>query len=150
MSEIITSLDEKLFSELQNEKLVLLHTIDTDTGAPTSSAISWVCAPSAETIRFAVDQRSRLVANVKANAKVSLTIFANNTVNIVYGQASIVVDALEEVPFKLTCVDIHIESVRDGMFYGSRISVEPAYEKTYDKRAAEKLDSEVFAAMKKA
>ncbi|MEY4480592.1 MAG: hypothetical protein RLZZ267_1270 [Bacillota bacterium] len=150
MSEIITSLDEKLFSELQNEKLVLLHTIDADTGAPTSSAISWVFAPNAETIRFAVDQRSRLVANVKANAKVSLTIFANNTVNIVYGQASIAVDALDEVPFKLACVDIHIDSVRDGMFYGSRISVEPAYEKTYDKRAAEKLDSEVFAAMKKA
>jgi hypothetical protein len=150
MSEIITSLDEKLFNELQNEKLVLLHTVDSDTGAPTSSAISWVFAPNKESVRFAVDQRSRLVANVKANAKVSLTIFANNTVNIVYGQASIVVDELDEVPFKLTCVDIHIESVRDGMFYGSRISVEPAYEKTYDKRAAEKLDSEVFAAMKKA
>lgn len=150
MSEIITSLDEKLFSELQNEKLVLLHTIDSDTGSPTSSAISWVYAPNVETVRFAVDQRSRLVANVKANAKVSLTIFANNTVNIVYGQALVVTDALEEVPFKLTCVDIQIESVRDGMFYGSRISVEPAYEKTYDKRAAEKLDSEVFAAMKKA
>jgi hypothetical protein len=150
LNEVVTSLNEKLYSELQHEKLVLLHTIDSESGAPTSSAISWVLAPHPETIRFAVDQRSRLVANLKANNKVSLTIFANNTVNIVYGNATVVVDELAEVPFKLTCVDIHIESIRDGMFYGSRISVEPAYEKTYDKRAAEKLDAEVFAAMKKA
>jgi len=57
---------------------------------------------------------------------------------------------LDGVPFKLSCFDIHVEQVRDAMFYGSRLSVAPEYEKTYDKRAAEKLDNQVFAAMKKA
>jgi hypothetical protein len=36
------------------------------------------------------------------------------------------------------------------MFYGARLSATPEYEKTYDKRAADKLDGQVFAAMKKA
>jgi hypothetical protein len=36
------------------------------------------------------------------------------------------------------------------MFYGARLSVVPDYEKTYDKRAADKLDGQVFAAMRKA
>jgi hypothetical protein len=150
LSENQIGLDDTLFAQLQQERLVLLHTIDAETGSPTSSAISWVIAPNNQVVRFAVDQRSRLVANIKANDKVSLTVFANNTVNIVYGVAKVVTDALDDVPFKLACVDIRIDNVRDGMFYGSRISVEPAYEKTYDKRAAEKLDGQVFAAMKKA
>lgn len=150
MSEVVTVLDDVLFEQLQQEKLVLLHTIDAESGAPTSSAISWVFAPGRDTIRFAVDQRSRLVANMQASGQVSLTVFANNTVNVIAGTARVHEAPLDDVPFKLACIDIQIEAVRDGMFYGSRISVEPAYEKTYDKRAAEKLDNQVFDAMKKA
>ncbi|GIQ67985.1 hypothetical protein DUZ99_05230 [Xylanibacillus composti] len=150
MTDVATTLNEALFAQLQLEKLTLLHTIDAESGAPTSSAISWIYAKSPETVRFALDQRSRLIENMKKNPAVSLTIFAANTVNIVQGKASVVTDALDEVPFKLTCFDVSIEAVRDGMFYGARISTEPEYEKTYDKRAAEKLDQQVFAAMKKA
>jgi hypothetical protein len=101
-------------------------------------------------LRFAIDQRSRIVANIKNNSLVNVTAFSEGTVHAIYGSAQIVVDALNEVPFKLTCVDITISAVRDAMFYGSRISVLPEYEKTYDKRAAEKLDGQVFDAMKKA
>jgi hypothetical protein len=150
LSEVGTVLEDGLFEQLQQEKLVLLHTIDAESGAPTSSAISWVFAPDRSIIRFAVDQRSRLFANMQAHAQVSLTVFANNTVNIIAGSARVHEAPLENVPFGLACIDIHVEAVRDGMFYGSRISVEPAYEKTYDKRAAEKLDNQVFDAMKKA
>lgn len=150
MAETVTALSEQLFSHLQKEKLVLLSTIDAETGAPAVNAISWVYAASPTRIRFALDQRSRIVANVKNNPQVTLTLFAEGSVHAVYGKAKIVTDALEGVPFKLTCVDVDIEAVRDAMFYGSRISVEPEYEKTYDKRAAEKLDGQVFAAMKKA
>ncbi|MNR64744.1 hypothetical protein D3C85_1874900 [compost metagenome] len=67
-----------------------------------------------------------------------------------YGKAKLVTDALEDVPFKLVCFDIEIEVIRDAMFYGARLSSQPQYEKTYDQRAAEKLDGQVFAAMKKA
>ncbi|BBH21247.1 hypothetical protein Back11_25920 [Paenibacillus baekrokdamisoli] len=60
------------------------------------------------------------------------------------------IEALEDVPFKLVCFDIEIGEIRDAMFYGARLSTQPEYEKTYDKRAADKLDGQVFAAMKKA
>ena len=56
---------------------------------------------------------------------------------------------MEEVPLKLAMVEITIEAVRDVMFYGSRISVEPQYEKTYDKKAAAKLDNQVMTALRK-
>jgi hypothetical protein len=150
MAERETQLSDAVFAQLQNEKFVMLHTIDADSEGPTSSAISWVYAVDSNTLRFSVDQRSRIVANIRKSPQVAVTVFASGTVHEIIGKTTIVSDALEDVPFKLTCMDIAVESTRDAMFYGARISTEPEYEKTYDKRAAEKLDNQVFSAMKKA
>jgi len=150
MAETITVLSEPLFAALQQEIIVLLSTIDAETGAPSTAAVSWLFATEPGKLRFAIDQRSRIIANIRNNDLVNVTVFAEGTVHAIYGSAQIIVDALEAVPFKLACIDITISAVRDVMFYGSRISVTPEYEKTYDKRAAEKLDGQVFDAMKKA
>jgi hypothetical protein len=150
MAETLTALTDQLMPLLQKEKFILLGTVDAETGSPAVNAISWVYAVDPSTLRFAVDQRSRIVSNIKANPRVTATFFGGGTVNAVYGSASVTADHLERVPIKLACLDVRIEAVRDAMFYGSRISVEPEYEKTYDKRAAEKLDGQVFDAMKKA
>lgn len=150
MAEALTALTEQLISLLQQEKLVILGTVDAETGSPNVNAISWVYAVNPNTVRFAVDARSRIVGNLRRTPQASLTLIGGGTVHAIYGRAKLVADALEEVPFKLACFDIEIDAVRDAMFYGARISVEPEYEKTYDKRAAEKLDGQVFAAMKKA
>lgn len=150
MAETVTALNEQLFSILQKETFVILNTVDAETGAPGVNAISWVYAKDPQTIRFAVDGRSRIISNVKAHPKVAVSLFAAGTFNAVHGEARIVTEELENVPFKLACVDIHIEDVRNAMFYGARVSVQPEYEKTYDKRAADKLDGQVFDAMKKA
>lgn len=150
MAEAITALTDALRASLQEEKLVLLSTIDSDSGAPTVSAISWVYAPSDKTVRFAIDARSRLVGNLRGNANATVTLFAEGSVHAIYGTAAVVADTLEGVPFKLVCFELAVDAVRDAMFYGARISVEPAYEKTYDQRAAAKLDGQVFDAMKKA
>ncbi|WP_181438808.1 pyridoxamine 5'-phosphate oxidase family protein [Paenibacillus sambharensis] len=150
MTEPLTALPEALHTALQTESFVLLHTTDAESGKPTSNAISWVYAVNPNRLRFAVDGRSRLVANLSAKPEASVTVFAAGSVYAVYGLTNLVTEALDEVPFKLVCFDIEISDVRDAMFYGARLSVAPEYEKTYDKRAADKLDGQVFAAMKKA
>jgi hypothetical protein len=150
MAELITTLPEQLFSVLQREKFLLLSTIDFESGAPSMNAISWVYAKDPSTIRFAVDQRSRIVSNLQHQSLVNLTYIGSGSVHAITGTAKFVTDALEGVPFKLACVDVEISMVRDAMFYGARIINQPEYEKTYDKRAADKLDGQVFDAMKKA
>ncbi|MGZ9585045.1 pyridoxamine 5'-phosphate oxidase family protein [Paenibacillus marinisediminis] len=150
MSDYNAALNEALFTQLQTETFVLLHTIDAESGGPTTSAISWVYAKGSNTIRFALDMRSRLVANLKAEPKTSMTVFGLNTVTAIYGRCELVVEPLSEVPLKLACFDIHIDHVRDAMFYGARLTGHPEFEKTYDKRAADKLDGQVYAALKKA
>ncbi len=149
-NQVEQMLTEELFQLLQKERFVTIATVDHQTGGPNISAISWVYAPKKDSVRFAVDNRSRIIENIKANANVVLNIIGNESTYSISGTALIKVEKLEEVPLKLALVEIEIKEVRDVMFYGSKISVEPKYEKTYDKEAADKLDSEVMIAMKKA
>ncbi|MEX1030533.1 MAG: pyridoxamine 5'-phosphate oxidase family protein [Paenibacillaceae bacterium] len=150
MNELLTELPDELYTLLQKEAFVLLGTIDSETNGPASNAMSWIYAVDKGKLRFAVDHRSRLINNMKQQSQVTVTCFGAGSVYTIYGKASIVIEALAEVPFQLSCFDITIDAVRDAMFYGARISIVPEYEKTYDKRAAEKLDGQVFSNMKKA
>lgn len=150
MAETVTSLTDSILQQLQHETFVILNTIDHETGRITSNAISWITALSHQCIRIAVDQRSRLITNMKENKQVTLSLFAAGSFYAIQGRANIVQERMEDVPIKLSCIDIDVEEVREAMFYGSRITVAPEFEKTYDKRAADKLDGQVFAALKKA
>lgn len=150
MAETVAqSLSEELFALLQKERFLTLGTIDHETGAPSLSSLSWVYAPTQQKIRFAVDNRSRILANISKEPQVVLHLIGAGSSYAINGKARVAVERMEEVPLKLAMVEVTIEAVRDVMFYGSRISVEPQYEKTYDKNAAAKLDLQVMTALKK-
>lgn len=149
MSETVAqSLSEELFALLQKERFLTLGSIDHESGAPSLSSLSWVYAPNHQKIRFAVDNRSRILANIAKEPQVVLHLIAAGSSYAINGTAKVIVDRLPEVPLKLAAIEITIATVRDVMFYGSRISVEPQYEKTYDKNAAEKLDNQVMTALR--
>jgi flavin reductase (DIM6/NTAB) family NADH-FMN oxidoreductase RutF len=102
------------------------------------------------TILFAVNSKSVIVDNIQHNSHVVLNVFAGGSVYSISGHGHVKAEQMENVPLKLTMVEIMIEEVRDVMFYGSRISIEPRFEKTYDERAAKKLDNQVMEALKNA
>jgi flavin reductase (DIM6/NTAB) family NADH-FMN oxidoreductase RutF len=145
---IATQLSDELLPLLQKERFVTLSTIDMDNGAPNVSAISWVFAPDATVVRFAVDNRSRIVQNISKKNTVVLNIIGAGSCYSVAGEATVAVEKLDGVPLKLARIDIQVKEVRNVMFYGARISVEPEYEKTYDLEAATKLDKQVMDALK--
>ncbi|MDQ0155868.1 pyridoxamine 5'-phosphate oxidase family protein [Robertmurraya andreesenii] len=139
-----------LFDELQKERFVTLATVDFETGGPNVSAISWIYARDERTIIFAVDNRSRIIQNIQENNQVVVNIIANESTYSISGEASLVSEKIEGIPLKLALVSIKVQEVRDVMFYGSKIIVEPKYDKTYDLEAAARLDRQVMEAMKKA
>ncbi|WP_226665907.1 pyridoxamine 5'-phosphate oxidase family protein [Metabacillus litoralis] len=147
-NKVETSLIDPLFNTLQKERFVTIASIDYETGSPNVSAISWVYAPDHHRIFFAIDQRSRIVDNIKKHPAIVLSLIANESTYSINGNAHIKEEKLEEIPLKLSLIELRISEVRDVMFYGSRISVEPHYDKTYDENAAEKLDKQVLQAMK--
>lgn len=149
-NKVETTLIQPLYDALQKERFVTVSTIDHETGAPNVSAVSWVYAPSQESVYFAVDQRSRIVENIKKHPATVLNLIANESTYSINGNAHVKEEKLEAVPLKLSLIQIAISEVRDVMFYGSKISTIPQYEKTYDEKAAAKLDQQVLDAMKKA
>lgn len=149
-NQVEPKLIKALFDELQKERFVTLATVDHETGGPNVSAISWVLAKDEQTIYFAVDNRSRIIENIKSNDKAVINLIANESTYSISGEASVKQEKLEDVPLKLALVEINIREVRDVMFYGSKIVAEPQYDKTYDKDAAARLDKQVMEAMRKA
>ncbi|MCR8849223.1 pyridoxamine 5'-phosphate oxidase family protein [Rossellomorea sp. SC111] len=149
-NQVEPSLIPALFEELQSERFVTLSTVDHETLGPNVSAISWIYAKDEQTLLFAVDQRSRIVENIKGNPLVVVNLIANESTYSIGGKASVYHEKLSGVPLKLTLIQLLINEVRDVMFYGSKISTEPVYEKTYDKTAADRLDRQVIEAMKRA
>ncbi|MBJ6363137.1 pyridoxamine 5'-phosphate oxidase family protein [Paenibacillus sp. GCM10012307] len=150
MTETTTVLSDSLLNQLKKDPFALLHTADAKDGSPTSDAISWIWPDSNERLRFGLDARSRLIANLKEKPEVCVTLFAPGTVQSLYGHVSCVTESLEAVPFQIACYEMKIESIKDAMFHGGRLCVIPEFEITYDKRAADKLDGQVFAAIRKA
>lgn len=149
-NQVEQKLIQPLFDALQKERFVTLSTVDFETGGPNVSAISWILAKTDETIYFAVDNRSRIVQNILHNNQVVVNIIVNESTYSISGEASVKVEKINEVPLKLALIEIAVKEVRDVMFYGSKITVEPAYDKTYDKAAATRLDNQVMDAMRKA
>ncbi|WP_273850277.1 pyridoxamine 5'-phosphate oxidase family protein [Guptibacillus spartinae] len=143
------SLSNDLLTLLKREQYVLLSTIDHETKGPNVSAISWLYAVDDQSIVFAVDQKSRIVSNIKGNDQISITLIGNESTYAINGKASLIEEKMENVPLKLTKYKLSIQEVRDVMFYGAKMSVEPAYEKIYDPEAAAKLDRSVMAELKK-
>lgn len=150
MAEAAVALSDLQRTQLGQQTLVLLATIDAENGFPDVRAISWVHPMDGSRIRFAVNQRSATVTNIGRHPLTTLTFFCRQTVYTMYGRASLVTDDLPGVPFRLACFEVKLESIRDAMFHGSRISVQPEFENTYDERAAARLDGQVLDAMKKA
>ncbi|WP_106768330.1 pyridoxamine 5'-phosphate oxidase family protein [Paenibacillus faecalis] len=150
MSRFAAELSEKLVKKLQPETFVLLNTVDAETGGPTSSVTSWIYAVDPSTLRLTIDHRSRLVNNLKVNPLVTVTVFEDGQVFAIGGRAKVRQDPLNEVPFDMCCFDIHVEAVRNALFHGIELAAPPQYVKTDNVCAAEKLDGQVFAAMRKA
>ncbi|WP_170006865.1 pyridoxamine 5'-phosphate oxidase family protein [Bacillus fonticola] len=144
-----STLTTEMKDALQNDPLVMIATIDYETGHPQQNAVSWVWIKDESTIDVAIDRKSRLYQNIENNSLCSLQFFAEETVFCIRVDVSID-EVLEGVPLKLARARCHIRRIDDSLFYGSKITQAPQYEKTYDPRAVERLDQQVYRALKKA
>ena len=107
-------------------------------------------AKNKQTIVFAVDNRSRIIQNIKHNNKVVINVIVEESSYSISGYATIQEEKINGIPLPLALMKLNIKEVRDVMFYGSKITIQPEYGKTYDLEAASRLDHQVMDAMKKA
>lgn len=141
-------LPKEMLDYLEGERLVLLATVD-PAGAPNVSAISWVKAKDVNTIRFSVASNSRIVENLKNNKQTVFTVQGLHSVYTIQGTSDILEEAMEGVPMKLAKIETKISKVRNSMFWGAELSVEPEYVKTYNPQKAKELDDQVYESLMK-
>lgn len=150
MSEKVSAtLSEELVNYLQGERVLTVASIDAENGSPNILCISWLLATDPSTLRFAIDGRSKLLTNIDKDNRVTVTVLGAGSAYAITGTASKYVDKLEEVALNMAGVEIKVEQVIDVMFYGAKLTQEPAVEKTYDKELADKYDTEVYTALRK-
>jgi len=146
---VLSELTKELQEFLSGEKLVLLGTIDAETDSPLVSAISWVKSRDENTVRFAVSNNSRIVSNLRSNPNAVLTIIGLGTVYSIYGKVLLIEETMEDVSLNLAKFEFVVEKIYNSMFWGSKITAEPAFEKTYNVEKAKKLDEQVYSALMK-
>lgn len=147
MTTVVNSLSPELVASLQGEKIVTLVTIDEQTKNPQLSVVSWVIANSEGTkVKIALGHKASSIENIHSNPNVVLGVIGAGSCYGVRGIAS--VSDVIDLTMKLRVVTVDIESVEDVIFYGGKITTEPAYEKTYNPDLAKKLDTEVYALLK--
>lgn len=150
MTQVVhQELTSEMISFLQGEKLVLLCTIDHETGEPNVTCISWVLANSPSEIQFAIDPRSRVIDNLNAASACTLSFIGLGSCFAISGHGHSDGEQLPGVSIKMTGVKVKVQEIRDVLFYGGKISQEPDYVKTYDAELAKKLDGAVYAALGK-
>ncbi|WP_134702689.1 pyridoxamine 5'-phosphate oxidase family protein [Ammoniphilus sp. YIM 78166] len=149
MAQNQTTTLSDLDAYLQGETLVFLATVDADTQTPSISAISWVKKKDDNTLRFSVASQSRIIENLKANPRVTLSLIGLESVYSIVGSCEILEEKMEAIAIKLAKIEVKVDNVFNSMFWGSKITQEPVYEKTYDKEKAQKLDNEVYEELMK-
>ncbi|WP_184664878.1 pyridoxamine 5'-phosphate oxidase family protein [Texcoconibacillus texcoconensis] len=147
MSKAQEKLSQELIDLLQGEKIVSLITTDGETNQPNLSVISWLVAhPEGDKIKFAVGHNAHSAKNIQGNPHLVLGVIGAESCYSITGKGT-VSDVIERT-MKLRVITVDVESVEDVIFYGGKITQEPAYEKTYDPNLAKKLDDEIYALLK--
>jgi len=147
-SEVPKLLSAELVEFLQGPQLVLVTTLDSETGGPTNNLITWVVAVDSGRLRLAADARGRVMANIRADGRVLLTVMAHGACHSIEGTARIIADEVKDVNLKLGIAEVQVQAVRNITFWGGQITANPQYDVTYDKALKAKLDTGVFHAMR--
>lgn len=129
------------------ERIGFLTTIHNETGAIQQNAVSWIYADKPNVLRVAVSTKAQIVTNIEANENVNFSFFYNKSIYSFQSKGKIVTKNIQGVPFSLTLIELEANELHDIMFYGAEISQEPKYEKTYNIKAAKKLDEQVYQGM---
>lgn len=147
MAKVEHQLTNEMVAYLQGGSVVLLNAVEPTSNNIYTTALSWVYAIDAKTIRFAIDSKSDFISIIESDPRVVLNFVGLESTYSVNGNATVKVKQTEGLTLKLALVEVEVQAVRDIMFYGGKITHDPAFTKTYNADLIVKLDNEVKGAL---
>ena len=146
--EAMARMSDELVQHLQGPQPVLVTTLDAETNWPTNNLITWVRAIDGDTLRLVADATGRVIENIRADGRVLLTVMATGACHCIAGDATVTATQIEGPSLKLGMAEVKVRNVRDVMFWGGKLTAGPTYDVTYGQTTKEKLDRQVFDAMR--
>lgn len=141
-----SALTESQMRILNAMSFCVIVTFDDVKRWPVSHAISWVQAPDAETVRFAIASRSYISTLLERERIGSLVFFEGGvTYSLTFSELRRF-EPVASPKLQLHFFEASIDEVRNISFYGVHVEP-PTLEKTYDYEVAQRLDEEVRAAL---
>ena len=116
-------LTDRAMSYLQVGRLVVMATVD-ERSMPNTSPISWVTAIDRRTLRLAVSPEVNTFINITRNPNVMISVLGGAMTLGIRGQARVLAEQIEEVPFPMAMVEITVDEVKDDSVIGRGISGE--------------------------
>ncbi|MBO8163593.1 MAG: pyridoxamine 5'-phosphate oxidase family protein [Brevibacillus sp.] len=147
MSKVSNELSSELVKQLQGQTVVFVNVVEPESKQVYTSALSWVYAIDAKTIRFAVDTKSEMVNILEKDPQISFSFIGNESAYAVSGKATVKVRKTDNLTLKMALLEVEVQEVRDIMFYGGKIVQEPTFVKTYNADLVVKLDNEMKEAL---
>lgn len=147
--EVASKLSPEMVEYLQGKAIVFLQAIDPDTQSIYSTALSWLYATSPTTIHFAIDSKSKLIEILKHKPQATITFIGCESAYAVSGTVELKERKAEDVSIHLSILELQVHEVRDIIFYGGKIVTNPEFIKTYHQSLIDKLDREVYQAIRR-
>jgi hypothetical protein len=116
-------LTDRAMSYLQVGRLVVMATVD-ERSMPNTSPISWITALDRRTLRLAVSPEVNTFINITRNPNVMISVLGGAMTLGIRGQAHVLTEQIEEVPFPMAMVEITVDEVKDDSVIGRGISGE--------------------------
>ncbi|MEJ7554364.1 MAG: pyridoxamine 5'-phosphate oxidase family protein [Aquificaceae bacterium] len=112
--------------------------------------ITWVYPIDERTIRIALSSNAKSAKNILQTGQVCLMLIAQDKALACYGNASLLIDRIEEVKFPVSVFEVKIQSVENNLFPGGTITGTIPFMHTGDLQKAGELDQLVLDALRSA
>ncbi len=140
------SLNKKVYQVMQDLTPVVVST--SVNNKPYTTFISWAIAKDEDTIRIAVSTNAKTTENIRANPNVCLELFDKDLAVSISGQAKIITEQIEGIPFPVAVIEIKITEIVDNLFPGATITGKIPFTHTGNVEKAEELDKKVLEALR--
>lgn len=102
---------------IRGGRIVIVATVGAD-GKANSAPFSWVVAIDNRKLRLGANQGVATLENIRNNGSVSLTITGAELHYTIRGNAHVVKENLDDLPFPVAVVEVQVEDVKDDSTLG--------------------------------
>lgn len=140
------ALDTSLLNLMQNLTPAVVATVNGD--KPYTTFITWLIAKDENTLRMAVSTNSTTTNNIRENPNVSIEVFGEGIASSIIGEAKIIKEEIENIPFPVAVIEISVKEVKNNLFPGATVKGTIPFEHTGNIQKAEELDNLVLKALR--